>query len=76
MSIDSGHYAEVPEADFLIRRLRGPGWLSGFTLLSHKFQSAGSNYRKVNGFFIPDSHLSEISDYVSYDGAKRRKRLH
>ena len=25
--------------------------------------------------FIPDSHLSENSDYGSYDGAERRKRL-
>ena len=39
---------------------RGPGWLNGCTLLSHKVQSAGSNCRKVNGFFISDSHLSEI----------------
>ena len=53
----------------------GPGWLSGCTLLSHKVQSAGSNSRKVNGFVILDSHLSEISDYGSYDGAERRKRL-
>ena len=45
--------------------LGGPGWLSGCKLLSHKVQSAGSNSRKVNGFLIPDSHLSEISDYDS-----------
>ena len=35
----------------------------------------GSNSRKVNGFSISDSHLSELSDYGSYDGAERRKRL-
>ena len=30
------------------------------TLLSHKVQSAGSNFRKVNGFLISGSHLSEF----------------
>ena len=57
------------------KNLGGPGWLSGCTLLLNKVQSAGSNSRKVNGFFIPDSHLSENSDYGSYDGAERRKRF-
>ena len=33
--------------------IRGPGWLSGCTLLSHKFKSAGSNSRKFNGFIHP-----------------------
>ena len=54
---------------------RGPGWLSGRTLLSHKVQSAGSNSRKVNGFFIPDSHLSKNSDYGSYDGAEKTEAV-
>jgi hypothetical protein len=30
----------------------GTGWLSGFTLLLHKFKSAGSSPREVNGFFF------------------------
>ena len=49
-----------------------PGWLNGYTLLSHNFKSAGSSSRKVNVFFIPDPYLSEISDYGSYDGTERR----
>ena len=55
------------EKDFIYyQKVRGPGWLSGCTLLSHKFKSAGSNHKKVKWvFFIPDSHLSEISDYGS-----------
>ena len=54
---------------------RGPGWLSGCTLLSHKVQSAGSNSRKVNGFIHPGLPPLGNLDYGSYDGAERRKRL-
>ena len=38
---------------FIFRAIRGPGWLSGCTLLSHKVQSAGSNSRMVYGFIHP-----------------------
>ena len=103
------------EVDILLK-LGGPGWLSGPTLLSHKVQCAGSNSRKVNGFFssrtptsrkfelwqlrrngktearissraqvrilgrlmvlfIPDSSPLGNSDYGSYDGTERQKRL-
>jgi hypothetical protein len=54
---------------------RGPGWLRSLTLLSNKVQNPGSNTRKANGFFIPGSHLSEISDYGSYEGVERESRM-
>ena len=51
-------------------------WLSGCTLLSHKFWSVDSNPKKVSGFFTSRTpHLPENLDYGSYDRKERRKWL-
>ena len=68
-------FTETPYQSVSTLEPRGPGWLSGCTLLSHKVQSAGSNSRKVNGFIHPGLPPLGNSDYGSYDGAERRKRL-
>ena len=53
---------------------RGPGWLNGCTLC----QISSRAQVRVPGrlmVFHQDPHLSENSDYGSYNGAERGKRL-
>ena len=67
-------YHPAPKSS-VARPTRGPGWLNGCTLLSHKVKSAGSNSWKVNGFIHPGLPPLGNSDYGSYDGAEKTEAV-